>query len=133
VAYEYRGHVWWVRRDDSLKSLIPLNLAPWEDPAFKPSKTSPAYKDVTASAFPGFTRDGRVIYAANWKRCDSTLERDCKQEGGYVVSDPFQSNAYRNELLKSKADSSQGAPKSCITVQDVANERAAFSAFHGSD
>jgi hypothetical protein len=133
VAYEYRGHVWWVRRDDSLKSLIPLNLAPWEDPAFKPSKTSPAYKDVTASAFPGFTRDGRVIYAANWKRCDSTLERDCKQEGGYVVSDPFQSNAYRNELLKSKADSSQGAPKSCITVQDVANERAAFSAFHGTD
>ena len=133
VAYEYRGQIWWVRRDDSLKSLIPLNLAPWEDPAFKPSKTSPAYKDVTASAFPGFTRDGRVIYAANWKRCDGALERDCKQEGGYVVSDPFQSNAYRNELLQSKANTSSNTPKSCITVQDVANERAAFSAFHGTD
>jgi hypothetical protein len=133
VAYEYRGQIWWVRRDDSLKSLIPLNLAPWEDPAFKPSKTSPAYKDVTASAFPGFTRDGRVIYAANWKRCDGALERDCKQEGGYVVSDPFQSNAYRNELLQSKANTSSNTPKSCITVQDVANERAAFSAFHGAD
>ena len=133
VAYEYRGQVWWVRRDDSLKSLIPLNLAPWEDPAFKPSKTSPAYKDVTASAFPGFTRDGRVIYAANWKRCDGALEGDCRQEGGYVISDPFQSNAYRNELLQSKAGSSSSSPKSCITVQDVANERAAFSAFHGTD
>jgi hypothetical protein len=133
VAYEYRGQIWWVRRDDSLKSLIPLNLAPWEDPAFKPSKTSPAYKDVTASAFPGFTRDGRVIYAANWKRCDGALERDCKQEGGYVVSDPYQSNAYRNELLQNKAYAFNNTPKSCITVQDVANERAAFSAFHGTD
>ncbi len=133
VAYEYRGQVWWVRRDDSLKSLIPLNLAPWEDPAFKPSKTSPAYKDVTASAFPGFTRDGRVIYAANWKRCDGALEGDCRQEGGYVVSDPFQSNAFRNELLQSKAGSSSSSPKSCITLQEVANERAAFSAFHGTD
>ena len=126
VAYEYRGQVWWVRRDDSLQSLIPLNLAPWEDPALKPTKTSPAYKDVTASAFPGFTRDGRVIYAANWKRCDSAQERDCKQEGGYVVADPYQSNALRNELLKS----STKAPKSCITMQDVASERTAFASFH---
>jgi hypothetical protein len=127
VAYEYRGQVWWVRRDDSLKSLIQLNLAPWEDPALKPTKASPAYKDVTASAFPGFTRDGRVIYAANWKRCDGAQERDCAQEGGYVVSDPYQSYAYRNELLQSKT----AASKSCITLQDVAHERNAFAAFHG--
>jgi hypothetical protein len=129
VAYEYRGQVWWVRRDDGIKSLIPLNLAPWEDSAFKASQAQPAYKDVTASAFPGFTRDGRIIYAANWKRCDGTTQRDCTQEGGYVVSDPFQSNAYRNELLQTQAK----PVKSCITVQDVANERAAFSAFHGTD
>ena len=129
VAYEYRGQIWWVRRDDSLKSLIPLNLAPWEDPAFKPTKTSPAFKDVTASAFPGFTRDGRIIYAASWKRCDSALESACVQEAGYVVSDPYQSNAYRNELLQNNT----AVAKSCITVQDVAKERAAFSAFHGTD
>ncbi len=127
VAYEYRGQVWWVRRDDGLKSLIPLNLAPWEDPAFRASKAKPAYKDVTASAFPGFTRDGRIIYAANWKRCDGATPRDCTQEGGYVVSDPFQSNAYRNDLLQTQAKPA----KSCITVQDVANERNAFSTFHG--
>jgi len=129
LAYEYRGQVWWVRRDDGMKSLIPLNLAPWEDPAFKASQAQPTYKDVTASAFPGFTRDGRIIYAANWKRCDGTTQRDCTQEGGYVVSDPFQSNAHRNELLQTQAK----PVKSCITVQDVANERAAFSAFHGTD
>jgi hypothetical protein len=126
VAYEYRGQVWWVRRDDSLQSLIPLNLAPWEDPALKPTKTSPAYKDVTASAFPGFTRDGRVIYAANWRRCESADDSRCTQEGGYVVADPYQSNALRNELLKSNAK----APKSCITIQDVASERTAFASFH---
>jgi hypothetical protein len=129
LAYEYRGQVWWVRRDNSIQALPPLNLAPWEDPtvAAKASKTNPAYKDVTASAFPGFSRDGRVIYAATWKRCDGALERDCMQEGGYVVSDPYQSNAFRNQILQSKV----AAPKSCITVQDVAAERSAFAAFHG--
>jgi hypothetical protein len=129
VAYEYRGQVWWVQRDNSIQPLPALNLAPWEDPAVaaKASKTKPAYKDVTASAFPGFSRDGRVIYAATWKRCDGALERDCVQEGGYVVSDPYQSNAYRNQLLQSKAI----PVKSCITVQDVANERKAFASFHG--
>jgi hypothetical protein len=130
VTYEYRGQIWWVQRDNSANSLPALNLAPWEDPAFKPTKTSPAYKDVTASAFPGFTRDGRVIYAANWKRCDGTLERDCMQEGGYVVADPFQSNAYRNQAQQSKANTSNNTPKSCITMQDVASERAAFASFH---
>ncbi|MEY4910718.1 MAG: hypothetical protein RL761_381 [Pseudomonadota bacterium] len=128
LAYEYRGQVWWVQRDNSIQTLPPLNLAPWEDPAAaaKASKADPAYKDVTASAFPGFSRDGRVVYAATWKRCDGALERDCVQEGGYVVSDPYQSNAFRNQLLQSKV----AAPKKCITVQDVAAERSAFAAFH---
>lgn len=127
VAYEYRGQVWWVQRNNSGKPQLPLNLAPWEDPAVAGNKANPAYKDVTANAFPGFTRDGRVIYAANWKRCvGANMGKDCTQEGGYVVSDPYQSNAYRAELIKN----SSKAPKSCITVQEVANERTAFAAFH---
>ena len=127
VAYEYRGQVWWVQRNNSGKPQLPLNLAPWEDPALAGNKANPAYKDVTANAFPGFTRDGRVIYAANWKRCvGANMGKDCTQEGGYVVSDPYQSNAYRAELIKN----SSKAPKSCITVQEVANERTAFAAFH---
>jgi hypothetical protein len=128
VAYEYRGQVWWVQRLDGITPQLPLNLGPWEDPAVIGSKANPVYKDVTANAFPGFTRDGRVIYAANWKRCEGpNVSKDCIQEGGYVVADPYQSNAYRNKLLQNKAI----APKSCITVQDVANERAAFTTFHG--
>ncbi len=42
----------------------------------------------------GFTRDGRVIYAANWRRCESAIDSRCTQEGGYVVADPYQSNAF---------------------------------------
>jgi hypothetical protein len=126
VAYEYRGQVWWVQRDNSMIPKPPLNLAAWEDPAIVGSKTTPAYKDVTANAFPGFTRDGRVIYAANWRRCEGAKASDCTQEGGYVVADPYQSNAYRNQLLRSNAT----APKACITLQDVADERNAFAAFH---
>ena len=131
VAYEYRGQVWWVQRDNSGKSLLALNLAPWEDPAVVGTQAQPTYKDVTASAFPGFTRDGRIVYAANWKRCEgANVTQDCTQEAGYVVADPYQSNAYRVELAKSKANTSNNTPKSCITVQDVAQERAAFAAFH---
>ena len=127
VAYEYRGQVWWVQRHDGVKPQLPLNLAPWEDPKWIPSKANPAYKDVTANAFPGFTRDGRVIYAANWKRCEGpNMSKDCTQEGGYVVSDPYQSNAYRSFNHQNKTT----AAKSCITLQEVATERAAFAAFH---
>ena len=127
VAYEYRGQVWWVQRDNSGKPQLPLNLSPWQDPATVGSKANPTYKEVTANAFPGFTRDGRVVYAANWKRCEgANMSKDCTQEGGYVVSDPFQSNAYRNLNLQNKTT----AVKSCITVQEVANERTAFAAFH---
>jgi hypothetical protein len=127
VAYEYRGQVWWVQRDGSDKPQLPLNLAHWDDPKLIPSKANPAYKDVTANAFPGFTRDGRVIYAANWKRCEgANMSKDCIQEGGYVVSDPFQSNAYRNFIQQNKTT----AAKSCITLQEVATERVAFAAFH---
>jgi hypothetical protein len=127
LAYEYHGQVWWVQRDDKVNPQLPLNLAPWEDPKLIPSKVNPAYKDVTANAFPGFTRDGRIIYAANWKRCEgANMSKDCTQEGGYVVSDPFQSNAYRNLNLQNKTTTA----KSCITIQEVANERAAFAAFH---
>ena len=127
VAYEYHGQIWWVQRDDGVKPQMPLNLAPWEDPKSIPSKANPAYKDVTANAFPGFTRDGRVIYAANWKRCEgANISKDCTQEGGYVVSDPLQSNAYRNSNPQNKTTPA----KSCITLQEVATERAAFAAFH---
>ncbi len=121
VAYEYRGQVWWYQRASS----TPFNLAPWQD---EPTNSRHSiYKDVLASAFPGITRDGRVIYAATWKRCEG---QTCLPEGGYVVADPYQSHAYKNHVLQT-APGSTAPAKACITLQEVAHERAAFAAFHG--
>ncbi|MEO6293245.1 MAG: hypothetical protein ABIO88_11565 [Burkholderiaceae bacterium] len=124
VAYEYRGQIWWYQR----AAAKPFNLAPWEDAPVSGQLAS--YKNVLASAFPGITRDGRVIYAATWKRCKGMV---CEPEGGYVVADPWQSNAYKTHVMQNPANLTKGgaADKTCITVQDVARERSAFAAFHG--
>lgn len=124
VAYEYRGQAWWYQR----ASATPFSLAPWDDPSTSAAtKQHSSYTNVLASAFPGITRDGRVIYAATWRRCESAI---CTPEGGYIVADPLQSNAYKNHLLQT-ASTSKASSKACITVQEVARERAAFAAFHG--
>lgn len=124
VAYEYRGQAWWYQR----ASATSFSLAPLEEQSSNTSTNQrSSYKNVLASAFPGITRDGRVIYAATWKRCEGIT---CTPEGGYVVADPLQSNAYKNHVLQTPSDS-KPSPTACITVQDVARERAAFAAFHG--
>lgn len=124
VAYEYRGQAWWYQR----ASAVAFSLAPWEDQSSNAlTNQRRSYRNVLASAFPGITRDGRIIYAATWKRCEGTT---CTPEGGYVVADPLQSNAYKNHVLQTPSDSKQ-SPTACITVQDVARERTAFAAFHG--
>ena len=122
VAYEYRSQAWWYER----ASGTPFNLAPWSDPA-----QAVSYQNVLASAFPGITRDGRVVYAATWKRCSAVASVGrCVPEGGYIVADPYQSNAYKNHVSQGSS-AAKAAAKACITVQDVLQERAAFAAFHG--
>ena len=122
VAYEYRSQVWWYER----ASGTPFNLAPWSDPA-----QAVSYQNVLASAFPGITRDGRVVYAATWKRCSTVGSAGrCVPEGGYIIADPYQSNAYQNRVLQGSS-TGKAVAKACITVQDVLKERAAFAAFHG--
>ena len=123
VAYEYRGQVWWYQR----ASATAFSLAPWEETLHLSQGQSVTYKNVIASAFPGITRDGRVVYAATWKRCVGAA---CQAEGGYVVSDPWQSNAYKQQTPQNLV-SSKDVSKACITVQDVSRERAAFASFHG--
>lgn len=44
--------------------------------------------------YPGFTRDGRLIYGARWDNCDSGGH--CVEETGYVIADPYQSEDVRN-------------------------------------
>ncbi|MDO5290529.1 MAG: hypothetical protein Q4F13_12980 [Pseudomonadota bacterium] len=73
---------------------------------------------VLASAFPGLTRDGRVIYGATWRDCAGD-NSTCPEQAGYVVVDPYQSPAWRAYWQAQ----SKPAPKTCITEADVQAER----------
>lgn len=115
LAYEYKGQAWWFNRALNLS----FNIAPFE-------ADGSIIRKVDASAFPGITKDGRVIYGATWERCEAASSKACKIEGGYVVSDPYQSNAYIQFALQSKLTAS----KACVTHADVERERLDFSIFH---
>jgi len=78
---------------------------------------------VLASAFPGLTRDGRVIYGATWREC---ADAACPEQAGYVVADPYQSEAWR-AYWRSRGEP---MPKACITQAEVAAERADFARLH---
>ncbi|MFV0678875.1 hypothetical protein [Ottowia sp.] len=80
---------------------------------------------VLASAFPGLTRDGRVIYGATWRDCPDA--KICPERAGYVIADPYQSDDYRN-FWHQRAEQ---PPKACITQQEVDAERARFAQMHG--
>lgn len=82
---------------------------------------------VQASAFPGLTRDGRVIYGASWQDCDDRAR--CPRQAGYVVVDPYQSQAWRAHWQAR----GQAPPKACITRAEVARERRRFAEQHGLD
>lgn len=79
--------------------------------------------EVLASAFPGLTRDGRVIFGATWKDC---ARGRCTARAGYVVADPYQSSAY----LDYWSARGKAPPHACITQSEVEHERAAFAAQH---
>ena len=123
LVYEYRGQAWWYASQLS----TPLNLAPVEE---RPANPKQLYRQkIIASAFPGLTRDGRAIYAATWQLCSGLV---CADEAGYIVSDPYQSNAYQQRLLaRPIALSDANARQSCIAIEDVLRERADFANFHG--
>jgi hypothetical protein len=118
LAWEYQGMAWWYSRE--LKA--PFNIAPFE----LEGRKLDAQFELIASAFPGLTRDGRVIYGATLKDCASKAVGDstgrCRERAGYMISDPYQSNAYRNFMLSYKGPARQ----QCITQGDVLREREAF-------
>lgn len=80
---------------------------------------------VLASAFPGLTRDGRIVFGANWKEC--TSRGMCLDRAGYVVADPYQSKDYRQQLQRLGL----ALDKACITRRDVLQERQRFAKQHG--
>ena len=83
------------------------------------------HTQVLASAFPGFTRDGRIVFGASWKEC--TSGKACLNRAGYVVADPYQNADYRQQLqlVGLRPD------KLCVTQAEVRNERQGFAATHG--
>lgn len=113
LAWEYRGQAFWYSRE--LRT--PFNLAPFE----LEGRVMGTDFDLSASAFPGLTRDGRVIYGATLKDCRNGV---CRERVGYMISDPYQSNAYRNFLLTYTGPARQ----QCITVGEVRKARADFAA-----
>lgn len=80
---------------------------------------------VLASAFPGFTRDGRIVFGATWQDCGPA--GGCQDHAGYVVADPYQNADYREQLQRLGLP----ADKACITVGDVQTERRRFAAERG--
>jgi hypothetical protein len=115
LAWEYQGHAHWYSRELGL----PFNLSPFE----LEGRRTGADLELIASAFPGITKDGRVIYGATVKDCQvSQGRRTCRDRAGYMISDPYQSNAYRNFLLTYKGPARQ----QCITRGDVLRARAEF-------
>lgn len=80
---------------------------------------------VLASAFPGLTRDGRIVFGASWKECPS--RGVCLDRAGYVVADPYQNPDYRQQLQRLGLS----PDKACITRRDVLQERRRFATQHG--
>ena len=114
MAYEYRSQIWWYSR--ALKQAF--NLAP---------PPQMAGENLLASAFPGITRDGRVIYASTLRHCDSN-NQNCSQKVGYTIADPYQSRAFQDFRL-AHPEQARKMPV-CIRRGDVLRERQTFARFH---
>jgi hypothetical protein len=80
---------------------------------------------VLASAFPGITRDGRIVFGATWQHC--AAHGECQEQAGYVIADPLQNADYRQTM----ANRGVKLPKACTTEADVTRERGLFAAAQG--
>jgi hypothetical protein len=112
LAFEAGGQIWWHSRilGDSWPLTPPLGLIGESQGEWMPS------------AFPGITRDGRVIYGATWQNC---TQRPCQRRVGYIVADPYQNPGFRQALQTVRM---ARLPPACITVADVQGERQRFAA-----
>jgi hypothetical protein len=123
LAYEYKGQIWWFHRGAGMG--MGMGMGTDERMNLAPVETDP-HSQWIANAFPGITRDGRIIYAATRKTCSPDPRQPCTERVGYITADPYQSNAYRNHLLSNPRITG----KTCITHGDVERERQAFARAH---
>lgn len=77
---------------------------------------------ITASDFPGLTKDGRVVFSGYWKSCNS--EGKCKRNAGYVRIDPFQTPLFQ-KLKQDNPERTASWPV-CILKSDVRQVEAEF-------
>jgi hypothetical protein len=111
LAYTHNGSVYFVdRRPDGAAQAFQI-----ED----------LQNRVLASAFPGITRDGRIVFGASWQQCSPKGE--CQEQTGYVIADPLQNADYRQAM----AQRGVALPKACTTEADVARERGSFATSRG--
>jgi hypothetical protein len=129
LAYEYNRQIWWYQREIGKE----FNIAPYTD------ANSPQ-QEVLASAFPGMTKDGRVIYAATWKECrlptqalqqGRSVRSDCRPRSGYILSDPWQSNAFRSYAMQKDEAAHPKKYPQCIEVAKVRSTRQNQAQFWG--
>lgn len=80
---------------------------------------------VLASAFPGFTRAGRIVFGASWQEC--AVGGTCVNRAGYVVADPYQNEDYRRQQQRVGLR----PEKVCITHNEVLVERRLFATERG--
>ena len=117
LACEYRAQIWWYVR--ALHRAF--NLAP---PA------QGAGDVLLASAFPGITRDGRVLYAATRRSC-SVQGTQCTDRVGYMVADPWQSADFQAWRMAHAAEAAAQHFPRCVTREDVQRTRAEFARQRG--
>ena len=115
LAFEAGGQIWWYSRQfgDSFALAPPLSLLGETAGEWLPT------------AFPGLTRDGRVIYGATWQNC---AQKPCQRRVGYIVADPYQLPALRALLQRVRM---AHLPPACITQADVLRERGRFAQERG--
>lgn len=115
LAFEAGGEIWWYSRQfgDSWPLRPPLALIGESAGEWLPT------------AFPGLTRDGRVIWGATWQNCG---QKPCQRRVGYVIADPYQLPPLRELLQRVRMSH---LPPACITQTDVQRERARFARERG--
>ena len=116
LAYMDRGKIYWYSR--ALQQAFVLT---------PPLPAGAAGQgEWLATAFPGITRDGRIIYGATWLNCSS---KPCRQRVGYVVADPYQLPAVRARLAGQQHAAASVLPV-CINQAKIEAERLAFARQH---
>lgn len=81
-------------------------------------------KWIAPDAFPGMTKDGRIIYGAKWKDCES-----CAEKAGYIITDFYQTADFNKFRQQNPALTKN--MKQCVTEEEVAQVEAQQAALYG--